>query len=71
MRRVSTLLALLALLLLALAELERAGLLTGWIYWWDAARRWIGRPIIAIVLALTLYSGLGYLWKNLALIGAG
>ena len=59
------------LLLLALAELERAGLLTGWIYWWDGARRWVGQPIIAVVLALTVYSGLGYLWKNRTLIGAG
>jgi CDP-diacylglycerol--glycerol-3-phosphate 3-phosphatidyltransferase len=59
------------LLLLALAELERAGILTGLIYWWGAAWFWAGRPLIAIVLALTIYSGLGYLWKNRALIGAG
>jgi CDP-diacylglycerol--glycerol-3-phosphate 3-phosphatidyltransferase len=52
------------LLMLALAELERAGLLTGLVYWWGYAWLYAGRALIATVLMLTLYSGLGYLWNH-------
>jgi len=52
------------LLMLALAELERAGLLTGLVYWWGYAWIYAGRALIATVLMLTLYSGLGYLWNH-------
>lgn len=57
------------LLLLALAELERAGLITG-LYWWAHAWNYGGGLLVAWVLILTLYSGLGYLWKHRALIAA-
>jgi CDP-diacylglycerol--glycerol-3-phosphate 3-phosphatidyltransferase len=57
------------LLLLALAELEQAGFLTG-LYWWAHAWKYGGAALIAFALVLTLYSGLGYLWKNRALISA-
>ena len=57
------------LLLLTLAELERAGLITASsIIWWNYVWFWGGRALIAIVLVLTLYSGVGYLWKNRSLI---
>lgn len=55
------------LLLLAVAEVERAG----WIsvgYWWPLAWKWGGGLLIAWATVLTLYSGLGYLWKNRRLI---
>jgi CDP-diacylglycerol--glycerol-3-phosphate 3-phosphatidyltransferase len=52
------------LFLLALAELERAGVLTGLVYWWGYAWIYVGRALIATVLTLTLYSGFGYLWNH-------
>jgi CDP-diacylglycerol--glycerol-3-phosphate 3-phosphatidyltransferase len=55
------------LLLLSLAELERAGLVTG-LYWWAHAWKYGGSVLIAWALVLTLYSGVGYLWKHRDLI---
>jgi CDP-diacylglycerol--glycerol-3-phosphate 3-phosphatidyltransferase len=55
------------LLLLSLLEFERAGVLTG-LYWWTHAYRFGGAALIALALVLTLYSGVGYVWKNRALI---
>lgn len=55
------------LLLLSLAEMERAGWFfvgTPWTYAWNYG----GPLLIAVALVLTLYSGFGYLWKNRALI---
>lgn len=55
------------LLLLAVAEVQHAG----WIsvsQWWPHAWNWGGGLLIAWATVLTLYSGLGYLWKNRALI---
>ncbi len=57
------------LLLLALAEFERAGVLHG-LHWWGHAWRYGGGFLIALALGLTLYSGGGYLWKNRAMIVA-
>ena len=58
------------LALLSLMEIERAGWMfigTPWAFAWK-----IGGPVlIAVTLALTLYSGLGYLWKHRALITRG
>lgn len=55
------------LLLLALKELATAGYGTSGMWWWVA---WNigGKVLITLVLALTIYSGVGYLWKNRALI---
>ncbi len=55
------------LLLLSLLEFERAGVITG-LYWWTHAYRFGGGALIALALALTLYSGFTYLWKNRTLI---
>ena len=55
------------LLLLALSEFERAGLIHG-LHWWAHAWRYGGIGLIALAVGLTLYSGLGYLWKNRTLI---
>jgi CDP-diacylglycerol---glycerol-3-phosphate 3-phosphatidyltransferase len=55
------------LVLLSLSELERAGAVTG-LYWWAHAWKYGGGVLIAWALALTLYSGCGYLWKHRALI---
>lgn len=55
------------LLLLALSEFERAGILHG-LHWWAHAWRYGGIGLIALAVGLTLYSGLGYLWKNRTLI---
>jgi CDP-diacylglycerol--glycerol-3-phosphate 3-phosphatidyltransferase len=52
------------LLLLALAELERAGVLTGLVYWWGYAWIYAGRALIVTVLVLTIYSGVRYLWNH-------
>lgn len=55
------------LLLLSIAEMERAG----WFSvggWWPYAWKTGGRLLIAATLVLTLYSGCGYLWRNRALI---
>ena len=57
------------LVLLSLKEIERVGLISASsIIWWEYA--WfLGGPIlIGIVLILTIYSGVGYLWKNRSLI---
>jgi CDP-diacylglycerol--glycerol-3-phosphate 3-phosphatidyltransferase len=55
------------LLLLALWEFERAGLIHG-LVWWAHAWRYGGIALIVLALGLTLYSGGGYLWKNRALL---
>ncbi|HYR57475.1 MAG TPA: CDP-diacylglycerol--glycerol-3-phosphate 3-phosphatidyltransferase [Chthoniobacteraceae bacterium] len=57
------------LVLLSLAEMQRAGWFFIGVPW---ERAWhIGGPIlIAIALVLTLYSGLGYLWRHRELIAA-
>jgi CDP-diacylglycerol--glycerol-3-phosphate 3-phosphatidyltransferase len=55
------------LLLLALAEFERAGLIHG-LHWWGHAWRYGGGLLIALAVGLTLYSGSGYVWKNRSLI---
>ena len=57
------------LLLLSVAEVERSGLInvSGW---WSLAWKWGGTALIALATVLTLYSGLGYLWKNRHLIEA-
>lgn len=55
------------LLLLSIAEMERAG----WFPvggWWPRAWNTGGHLLIAATLGLTLYSGFGYLWRNRALI---
>jgi CDP-diacylglycerol--glycerol-3-phosphate 3-phosphatidyltransferase len=57
------------LVLLSLAEFERAGLISG-LFWWFHAWRYGGAVLIALALALTLYSACGYLWKNRALFAA-
>ena len=36
--------------------------------WWPIAWTWVGGGITAIAVVLTLWSGLGYVWKNRALI---
>ena len=58
------------LLLLSLAEMQRAG----WFFigtLWADAWQFGGPLLIAIVLVLTLYSGLGYLSRNWKLITSG
>lgn len=57
------------LLLLALWEFERAGVLHG-LHWWAHAWRFGGGVLIAWALWLTLHSGVGYVWRNRALIVA-
>ncbi|MEA3213019.1 MAG: CDP-diacylglycerol---glycerol-3-phosphate 3-phosphatidyltransferase [Chthoniobacter sp.] len=57
------------LVLLSLLEFERAGVITG-LYWWAHAWKFGGGLLIAVAVALTLYSGLGYLWKHRNLIVA-
>ena len=57
------------LLLLALLEFERAGVING-LFWWAHAWRYGGFALIALAVALTLYSGFGYLWKHRALIAS-
>ena len=58
------------LLLLALWEFERAGMLHG-LHWWAHAWRYGGGALIALAVGLTLYSGGGYLWKNRGLLAGG
>ncbi|MGV3533586.1 MAG: CDP-diacylglycerol--glycerol-3-phosphate 3-phosphatidyltransferase [Chthoniobacteraceae bacterium] len=55
------------LLLLAVGEVERSGF---WDVhaWWPLAWTWGGTALIALATGLTLYSGLGYLWRNRHLI---
>lgn len=55
------------LVLLSLSEFSRAGLLDG-LFWWAHAWHYGGIALIVLSLVLTLYSGIGYLWKNRALI---
>jgi len=55
------------LLLLAIAEIERAGGIHA-ASWWPMAWKWGGGVLIAWATVLTLYSGLGYLWKNRTLL---
>jgi CDP-diacylglycerol--glycerol-3-phosphate 3-phosphatidyltransferase len=57
------------LVLLSLYEFHRAGVIVG-LFWWAHAWRYGGIALIALSLALTLYSGLGYLWKNRSLIAS-
>jgi len=58
------------LLLLALKELATAGRGTSGLWWWTAWK-FGGGFLIALALVLTLYSGIGYIWKNRALIAPG
>ena len=55
------------LLLLSLRELqpgmEEAG-------WWQVAWRYGGNVLLWITIGLTIYSGLGYLWRHRALVRA-
>jgi CDP-diacylglycerol--glycerol-3-phosphate 3-phosphatidyltransferase len=39
-----------------------------WHEWYDTLWAWGGAALIALALFLTLYSGLGYLWRNRGLI---
>ena len=55
------------LLLLAIKELATDGIGVSGMWWWLAWRIG-GGVLIAAALGLTLYSGVGYLWKNRALI---
>jgi CDP-diacylglycerol---glycerol-3-phosphate 3-phosphatidyltransferase len=56
------------LLLLALSET----LSPGWLgAWWPIAWKIGGTVLIAVATLLTLYSGLGYFWKNRAVISSG
>jgi len=57
------------LLLLSLLEFEREGIIhSNLVLWWGHAYRYGGGALIALALALTLYSGGGYLWKNRTLL---
>lgn len=60
------------LLLLSLAELERAGIIPA-VLLTPFPQVWIygGRSLVALTLVLTVYSGAGYVWKNRALIASG
>jgi CDP-diacylglycerol--glycerol-3-phosphate 3-phosphatidyltransferase len=55
------------LLFLSIKELAGAGLGNTQLWWWII---WTygGNTLIALALGLTLYSGLGYLWKHRGLI---
>ena len=57
------------LLLLSIKEFATAGFGHSGM-WWAVAWRFGGGALIALALVLTLYSGVGYLWKNRALISA-
>ena len=57
------------LLLLSIKEFATAGFGHSGM-WWSIAWNIGGGILIALALALTLYSGVGYLWKNRALISA-
>lgn len=57
------------LVLLSVAEVERTGIIDV-SAWWPLAWKWGGTALIALATGLTLYSGLGYLWKNRSLIEA-
>lgn len=51
------------LLLLSTAEFDRAHLIHAETWWWSAWR-WVGWTLAGVALALTLYSGLGYLARH-------
>ena len=54
------------LLLLSIRELAIArGELPGW---WQFGWTWVGGAIMAVAVVFTLWSGLGYVWKNRAVI---
>lgn len=55
--------------LLSIKEIAAAGLDFGGV-WWPIAWKVGGLGLITLALILTLYSGVGYLWKNRALIAA-
>ena len=57
------------LLLLSIKEFANAGIGHSGM-WWSIAWKFGGGALIALALVLTLYSGVGYLWKNRALISA-
>ena len=57
------------LLLLAIKEFTNAGFGHSGL-WWGIAWRLGGGALITLALVLTLYSGVGYLWKNRALISS-
>ena len=57
------------LLLLSIKEFTNAGFGHSG-KWWSIAWRFGGGGLIALALVLTLYSGVGYLWKNRTLISA-
>ena len=58
------------LALLSLAEMQRAGWFSLGMMWTDAWK--VGGPLlIALVLVLTLYSGVGYVRRNWAVITSG
>jgi CDP-diacylglycerol---glycerol-3-phosphate 3-phosphatidyltransferase len=56
------------LLLLALAEIGIEGRVSAQLWWW--LQSVAGTALIALALVLTLWSGLGYVWRNWALIEA-
>lgn len=57
------------LVLLSLKEIERVGIISASsIIWWEYAWFWAGPVLVTIVLVLTIYSGVGYVWKNRSLI---
>ena len=53
------------LLLMAVREFPALGLSPALL---DKAQTGLGTPLIGVALGLTLYSGIGYLWKNRALL---
>ena len=56
------------LLLLSLMEFQRAGIDLHAKEWWWPVWRYGGWTLAGVALALTLYSGLGYLWRHRDLI---
>ena len=56
------------LLLLSLAEFARAGMPLHAEAWWWYAWRYVGWSLAAVALALTIYSGLGYLSRHRKLL---
>ena len=55
------------LLLLSLKEFELVGIIHG-ILWWAHAWYYGGSALMYLAVALTLYSGGGYCWKNRSLV---
>ena len=57
------------LTLLAVMEWERAGLVSLHVReWWESAWKYGGGILAGVTLVLTIYSGIGYLWKHRALV---